>query len=120
MRRSQPWQTLRSRTLRTNATAAEAKLWAAVRNRQLAGLKFVRQAPVGGYFADFVCRECRVIIELDGATHGADAEIKADTVRTRELECLGYRVFRAGNRDVFDNLDGVVTSLLAFIDGEEQ
>ena len=86
MRRTQSWRTERSRTLRSNETAAEAKLWAELRNRHFAGLKFVRQAPVGAYFADFLCRERRLIVEADGATHSTDAELSADAQRTRELE----------------------------------
>ncbi len=118
MRRMQPWKSERSRTLRANATSAEAKVWTQLRNRQLAGFKFVRQAAVGPYFADFVCRERRVILEIDGATHGSETEIAADFARTAELEALGYRVFRADNRDVFDNLEGVLRHLLAFLQGE--
>ena len=116
MRRSQTWRTQRSRTLRANETATEAKLWAELRNRHFAGLKFVRQSPVGGYFADFLCRERCLIVEVDGATHSTDAELSADALRTRALERLGYRIFRASNTDIFDNLDGVLDALLEFIE----
>ena len=116
MRRSQPWRTVRSRTLRANETSAEARMWRALRNRQLAGNKFVRQAAVGAYFVDFLCREHRVIVEIDGATHGEDAELRADATRTLELKRLGYRDFRAQNEDVYRNLDGVLSTLLAFVE----
>ena len=56
MRSQQPWRTNRSRVLRSQPISAEVKLWARLRNRQLGGLKFVRQAPVGRYFADFLPR----------------------------------------------------------------
>ena len=118
MRHAQPWRSARARTLRANATSAEAKLWSKLRNRQLGGLKFVRQAPVGSCFVDFLCRERCVIVEVDGATHGEDVEIAADAERTLELERLGYRVWRAQNNDVFENVNGVLNTLLAFLDGE--
>ena len=101
--------------MRSNETAAEAKLWAELRNRHCAGLKFVRQAPVGVYYADFLCRERRLIVEVDGATHGTDAEMSADAQRTLDLERLGFRVYRASNTEIFDNIDGVLEALLEFM-----
>ena len=116
MRRAQPWKTNRSRVLRANETSAEAKLWSELRNRQLAGLKFVRQAPVGYYFADFLCRERRIIVEIDGGTHSTVEELASDAAREAELHRLGFRVFRAWNDEIYDNIDGVLDALLAFVD----
>jgi len=92
--------------------AAEEKLWEALRNRQLSGFKFVRQAAIGGFYADFVCRGQKLIIEVDGATHGRHEEIGADEKRTAELVRLGYRVTRASNGDVERNLSGVLDAIL--------
>ena len=33
-----------------------------------------RQAPIGPYIVDFLCREARVTVEIDGATHSEDRE----------------------------------------------
>jgi very-short-patch-repair endonuclease len=120
MRHSQPWRTNRARVLRANDTSAEAKLWAELRNRQLGDLKFVRQAPVGDYFVDFLCRERMVVVEIDGGTHSTDAELASDAVRSDELSARGYRVFRVSNDDVFRRIDEVLAALLAFAapDGE--
>ena len=116
MRASQPWRTNRSRVLRSQPPTAEAKLWSKLRNRRLGGVKFVRQAPIGPYFVDFLCRERKVVVEVDGGTHGAASEIAYDTSRAIELRRLGYRVFRAHNSDVYENIDGVLDTLLAFIE----
>lgn len=116
MRGSQPWRTNRARILRSQPISAEKKLWGKLRNRQFGGLKFVRQSPIGPRFVDFVCRERKVVVEVDGGTHGDDADIARDEARSKELRRLGYRVFRANNSDVYDNLDGVLVSLLAFIE----
>jgi very-short-patch-repair endonuclease len=102
--------------LRSKPSSAEAKLWSRLRNRQLAGLKFVRQAPIDPYFADFLCRERMLVVEVDGGTHGCETEIAADARRTRDLERMGYRVFRVHNTDIYENLDGVLDGLLAFIE----
>ena len=115
MRHSQPWRTNRSRVLRASETSAEAKLWSELRNRNLAGLKFIRQAPAGDYFVDFLCRERKVVVEIDGGTHSTEEELAKDSVRSDVLRSLGYRVFRVSNADVFENLDEVVAALLAFV-----
>ncbi|HEY3911414.1 MAG TPA: endonuclease domain-containing protein [Stellaceae bacterium] len=55
-----------ARQLRVFSTDAERRLWSVLRDRRLAGYKFRRQHPVGGYIADFACIERRLLIELDG------------------------------------------------------
>jgi very-short-patch-repair endonuclease len=116
MRGEQPWRTNRSRVLRSQPISAEAKLWGRLRNRQLGGHKFVRQMPIDRYFVDFVCRERKVVVEVDGGTHSTDAEVAHDARRARHLEGLGYRFFRVANDDVYHNLDCVLDALVAFIE----
>jgi very-short-patch-repair endonuclease len=118
MRGSQPWRTNRSRVLRAQPIAAEAKLWAKLRNRRLGGLKFVRQAPVGPYFVDFLCRERNVIVEIDGGTHSTGSEEVADAAREADLRQLGFRVLRVNNTDIYENVAGVLDSLLDFVERE--
>ncbi len=117
MRGPRPRRNERARALRAHSTSAEEKLWFELRARRLGGYKFVRQAPIGPYFVDFLCRERRVVVEVDGATHGEDHEIAADHARTAHLARLGYRVFRAWNNDIFDNMHGVLDELLALLEG---
>jgi very-short-patch-repair endonuclease len=118
MRRAQPWRTNRARSLRSTSTSAEDRLWSYLRNRQLGGLKFVRQAPMGPYFADFLCRERKMIVEVDGGTHSSGVEIARDAARASYLEARGYRIFRVHNDEVAENVDGVLDTLLAFIEGK--
>jgi very-short-patch-repair endonuclease len=116
MRGEQPWKTNRSRVLRSRPISAEEKLWSHLRNRQLGGHKFVRQIPIGSYFADFVCRERKVIVEVDGGTHSTEEETARDERRTHHIQHLGYRVFRISNDDVYNHLECALDALLAFID----
>jgi very-short-patch-repair endonuclease len=95
----------RARLLRRSLTPAELALWTRLRSRQLGGFKFVRQEPIARYYADFVCRERRLIVELDGGQHADNPE---DRHRDRALCALGYRVMRIWNNDVIENLDGVL------------
>ena len=43
----------RSRELRSNMTDAEHSLWAKVRRKQICGVRFYRQKPLGHYIVDF-------------------------------------------------------------------
>ena len=118
MRRAQPWKTDRARALRSTSTSAEERLWSELRDRRLGGLKFVRQCPIGPYFTDFVCRQAKVIVEVDGGTHSTVDEIAKDRVREAYLRERGFRIFRAHNSEIYDCLDGVCETLLAFVRGE--
>jgi very-short-patch-repair endonuclease len=100
----------RARSLRRAPTPAEIALWTRIRGRQLGGFKFVRQEPINRSYADFVCRERRLIIELDGGQH---AEHPADRRRDTERCAVGYRVIHIWNNDVIENLDGVLQMLLS-------
>jgi very-short-patch-repair endonuclease/SAM-dependent methyltransferase len=96
--------------LRHALTPAELALWTRIRGRQLGGFKFARQEPIDRYYVDFVCREQRLIIELDGGQHSQNPE---DSQRDSKLSALGYRVIRIWNNDVIENLDGVLQTLLS-------
>ena len=100
----------RARSLRRGLTAVELTLWTRIRGRRLGGFKFVRQEPIDRYYVDFVCRERRLITELDGGQH---AESTDDRRRDRTLCALGYRVLRIWNNDIIENLDGVLQRLLS-------
>jgi very-short-patch-repair endonuclease len=100
----------RARNLRKNRTDAENRMWYYLRNRRLAGYKFVREKVVGKYIADFVCREKKLIIEVDGGQHMAAAAY--DQQRTKDLEAIGYQVVRFWNNEVHENIQGVMENIL--------
>ncbi len=97
--------TARARKLRLQATPAERALWKHLSRIQL-GAKFSRQMPVGPYFADFLCRELKLVIECDGISH--DRAPLVDGARDRWMRREGYAVLRFRNEDVLLNSDGVV------------
>jgi len=102
-------RTERARELRRNSTDAEWKLWGVLRNRQAIGVKWRRQVPIDRYFADFACKDLKLVIELDGDQHAVRAEY--DAARTQVIEACGYQVTRFGNLDVLTNLDGVAARI---------
>ena len=99
-----------ARRLRREQTPIEARLWRMLRSGQLASYKFRRQHPIGRYVADFGCEEARLVIEVDGDSHGEQQEY--DEARTLHLRSLGYAVLRVTNRDVLGNMDGVLELIL--------
>ena len=101
--------TARARDLRLNATDAERRLWQHISARQVAGVRFNRQVPIGPFICDFVSRSVKLVIEVDGGQHDWQAE--DDARRTRFLEAQGYRVLRFWNNDVLQNPEGVVLAI---------
>src|SRR5579883_863002 len=95
-----------ARKLRRNSTDAELRLWHALKNRQLSGFKFRRQAPFGPFIADFLCVDAKLIVEVDGGQHAIQTE--QDRERSQYFAANGYRVSRFWNNDVLQNLEGVL------------
>jgi very-short-patch-repair endonuclease len=108
--------TRRARRLRTNLTDAERTLWRHLRLRQVNGLRFRRQQPIGRFVADFACLERRLLIELDGGQHAERSE--EDAGRTAWLEKQGFRVLRFWNNDVLRDPLAVVEAIAAAAEGE--
>jgi very-short-patch-repair endonuclease len=71
------------------------------------GHHFRRQAPLRGYFLDFVCYSCRLVIEVDGSQHGAESQAEHDALRDKVLSREGFSTLRFQAIDVMQNLEGV-------------
>jgi very-short-patch-repair endonuclease len=101
----------RANEMRRNPTEPEKRLWRALSNSQLGGLKFRRQHAVAEAKAiiDFFCPAIGLAVEVDGDTH--DGEY--DAYRDRRLSALGFRVIRFSNLDVMTNVEGVAETILA-------
>ena len=98
-----------AKSLRRRMTDAEIILWSRLRYNPIH--KFRRQHPVGPYVADFACVLPRVIIEVDGTTHGTDKEVAHDLHRDSYLKSRGWRVIRFTNQDVYKSLDDLVDAI---------
>jgi len=97
-----------TRKLRQQLTDAERTLWARIRNRQLQGVRFRRQQPIGSYIVDFICLERQLIVEVDGGQHNERRGREEDKERTKWLQAKGYKVLRFWNNDVLMNTEGVL------------
>ncbi|MBK6716367.1 MAG: DUF559 domain-containing protein [Burkholderiales bacterium] len=100
------WAGQRARELRQSMTSEELALWARLRDKRCAGLRFRRQAPIGRYIADFVCFRIRLVVELDGSHHGSNRE--HDALRDAWFESQGFRVMRFWNQEWNQDPEGVL------------
>ena len=100
-----------AKNLRQNQTQQEHILWNLLRNHKFHNLKFKRQQPLGNYIVDFICKDIKLIIELDGGQHNTKENILVDEERTKFLESKGYKVIRFWNNEIDNNLEGVYLEL---------
>ena len=100
-----------ARTMRREPARAEEVLWGALQKKQVAGLRFRRQHPVGRFVLDFYCPSHRLVVEVDGEVH--DSQLERDSERTKALEAYGYRVLRFRNDEVMNDLPAVVQRIAA-------
>jgi len=112
--RRKPGTTERARALRWVENGAEGALWQDLKGRRLGGHQFVRQHPIGPYFADFCCRKKKLVIELDGSQH---ADRQHDRQRDEFMRAEGYSVLRFWNTDALKQRTSVCETILAALDG---
>ena len=103
-----------ARELRKHGTPAEKILWKHLRNRKLAGLRFLRQHPIGGYIADVYCPVLKLVIKLEGSVHDEPEQRKFDRERFAEFRIRGFRVLRVRNEVVMTDVNQVLGKILSF------
>ena len=96
----------KAKSLRSNQTEAERRLWYHLRAHRFMDLKFKRQKPVGRYIVDFICMEHHLIIELDGGQHADQTDY--DQQRDAWLRAQGYTVLRFWNNEVLQQTEAVL------------
>ena len=97
-----------AKELRKSQTEAEKRLWFKLREKQLCGVKFRRQEPIGNYIVDFVSFENKLVIEVDGSPHKKTETKRNDRQKTLWLQSEGFKVLRFWNGDILNNLEGVI------------
>jgi very-short-patch-repair endonuclease len=97
-----------SQHLRKNMTDAENIIWLRLRRKQLKGYPFYRQKIIGNYIVDFYCPKANLVIELNGGQHYSEVGQARDRARDDVLKKMGLKVLRFSDRDVFENMSGVL------------
>ncbi|MBM4054043.1 MAG: DUF559 domain-containing protein [Planctomycetes bacterium] len=107
--------------LRREMTKAEACLWKYVlREGQMKGYQFRRQRPVLRYIADFMCKELKLVIEVDGVTHQYEETAEKDNRKPHDLERAGFEVIRFTDDDVRRNMNGVIAAIRCVVKEREK
>jgi len=107
----------KARELRNNSTKAEIRLWSELlRAGRMKGHQFLRQRPVLNYIADFMCKELKLIIEVDGYTHEEERQWFKDKARQQELEERGFSVLRFTDKQVMNDLKNVAREIEHWIE----
>ena len=101
-----------ARDQRRQQTPAEKKLWEALRDRRLAGLKFRRQHPFQQFILDAFCVEHQLEVEVDGEVHDDPAQAAYDAERTEFLRARGIRVLRFRNEEIESNFEAVLRRII--------
>ena len=79
-----------------------------MRRKQILGVQFYRQKPIGNYIVDFYAPAAKLVIELDGGQHLKLGRAEYDARRTKDLEQLGLKVMRFDDRQVLLQTDSVL------------
>jgi very-short-patch-repair endonuclease len=88
-----------ARGLRREPTAGEQRFWTLLEPWRANGWHWRRQAPVGPYVVDFVCKRIGLVVEIDGDSHYTEVGQRHDAKRTAYLGECGYSVLRFSNED---------------------
>ena len=104
-----------ARNLRNNSTKAEIRLWSELLRAKQTGHTFSRQRPVLNYIADFLCKNLKLIIELDGFSHEFEQQWKKDKKRQNELEKAGFTILRFSDDEVMNDLRNVETEIMYWV-----
>lgn len=97
-----------ARHLRKNMTGSEQVLWSRLRGKQILGVQFFRQKPLGNFIVDFFTPKGKLVVEVDGSQHTEKDHTIRDRQRDDYLADLGIRVLRFNSREVLKDTDAVV------------
>jgi very-short-patch-repair endonuclease len=105
----------KARQLRKNLTDSEKALWSRLRNKQLLGIQFYRQKPIGEHIVDFFAPRVKLVVEVDGSQHTLGDHVQKDRFRDGYLASLGLKVLRFNSREVLKESDAVVEAIYRMI-----
>src|SRR3990170_956960 len=105
----------KARQLRKNLTDSEKALWSRLRNKQLLGIQFYRQKPIGEHIVDFFAPGAKLVVEVDGSQHMGDDHVQKDRIRDGYLASLGLKVLRFNSREVLKESHAVVEAIYRMI-----
>ncbi|MDP2167614.1 MAG: endonuclease domain-containing protein [Thermodesulfovibrionales bacterium] len=110
---------LKRKLLRSSMPKAEVILWSKLKGKGLQGNKFRRQYSIEQFVIDFYSPKLKLAIELDGDSHFVEGADEYDRERQTIIEAYGIRFLRFTNKEVHENLKGVLDKIMATIITQE-
>jgi very-short-patch-repair endonuclease len=92
-------------------TDSELMLWSKLRGKQILGVQFYRQKPLGDYIVDFYAPKVKLVVEVDGSQHREPENVEKDNQREMFLKGLGIKVLRFNSRSIFTETEGVLKKI---------
>ncbi len=86
-----------------------------IETKAIEGLSVLPQKIIGKYIVDFYCPKANLVIELDGGQHYSETGRAKDKTRDDVLTEMGIKVLRFSDRDVFENIGGVMEGIWSCI-----
>jgi very-short-patch-repair endonuclease len=90
---------------------ADVILWNRLKGKQLEGYKFRRQYSVEHFVIDFYCPELKLALEVDGDSHFTHDTDLSTIQRQSQIETFGIQFLRFTNREIYENLEGVLIKI---------
>ena len=103
-----------ARENRNNSTFGEILLWKNLLSGKQTGYQFNRQYPIENFIVDFISRNLRLVIEVDGYSH--QFKYDKDVKRDQRLNELGYSVIRFTEYEVKNDFENVRRALNIYIE----
>ena len=101
----------RAAQFRSEMSEEEVILWSHLRGFRKHGWAFRRQAQLGRYTADFLCRKAMLVVEVDGWHHDLPERMESDCVRDEWMKSEDYRILRIPAGDVRRDIEGVLDAI---------
>ncbi|MBZ0169399.1 hypothetical protein MELA_00675 [Candidatus Methylomirabilis lanthanidiphila] len=105
----------KARSLRTAMTDCEQIIWYHLRRKQVLGVQFYRQRPLGHYIVDFYAPMAKLVVEIDGSQHASAEHVIKDTQRDAYLAGQGIRVLRFNDLQVLQEIEAVMREVFRVI-----
>jgi very-short-patch-repair endonuclease len=96
-----------ARKLCKQGIVSEILLWKQLQDKAF-GVEFHRQVPMQEYIVDFYCHELMLCIEIDGFTHQFEDVYRKDLEREQQIASYGVTFLRFDDKEVKQNMAGVV------------
>lgn len=101
----------RAKSLRSNLTEAENKLWKELKKPPFTQFRFRRQHPVQNFIVDFYSHSLRLVIEVDGKYHENPKQIDLDKERSKILKFNGLDLIRFSNEEILNRTNQVLQNI---------